>query len=252
LNVSHKKKVIMKKFKHKLEQTLVFLLPQSLYRGLGFIYEAMRQKKSFSQYGEDLIVKQYFDSIGLINGTYVDIGAYHPIGISNTHLLHKSGWTGYAVDIDKYKLSAFRLLRRGKCKVIFGAVTNEKTNGTEKINVYKFNRLWSEIDTLNLDTARKVASLRNFNFSKVEVPMLNVVKLFNDIGPVDLINIDIEGLDELVLLSINLEAIRPKVIIFEDNNFFGGSPKIQAYLRKNKYELLFKSAGSVGYHKEKN
>jgi len=145
-----------------------------------------------------------------MNGTYVDIGAYHPTGISNTHLLHKSGWTGSAVDIDKYKLSAFRLLRRGKCKVIFGAATNEKTNGSKKTNVYKFNRLWSEIDTLSFDKARKVALLRNFNFSKVEVPILNVVKLFNDIGPVNLINIDIEGLDELVLLSINLESIRPK------------------------------------------
>jgi len=29
------------KFKHQLEQALVFLLPQPLYRGLGFIYEAM-------------------------------------------------------------------------------------------------------------------------------------------------------------------------------------------------------------------
>lgn len=187
-----------------------------------------------------------------MNGTYVDIGAYHPTGISNTHLLHKSGWTGCAVDIDKYKLFAFMLLRRGKCKIIFGAVINEKTNGTKKTNVYKFNRLWSEIDTLSLDTARKAALLRNFNFSKLEVPMLNVVKLFNDIGPVDLINIDTEGLDELVLLSINLEAIRLKVIIFEDNNLFGGSPKIQTYLKKHNYELLFKSVGSVGYHKEKN
>ena len=46
-------------------------------------------------------------------GTFLDIGCYHPVGISNTFLLHKKGWQGVVVDIDDYKLKLFKK-RRGK------------------------------------------------------------------------------------------------------------------------------------------
>ena len=53
-----------RKFIHTLEQFLVKLLPKKVYRMLGFLYEFIKSKKSYSQYGEDLIINAYFQSIG--------------------------------------------------------------------------------------------------------------------------------------------------------------------------------------------
>jgi hypothetical protein len=34
---------------------------------------------SFSQFGEDLAIRQLAERFGLVKGVYVDVGAYHPI-----------------------------------------------------------------------------------------------------------------------------------------------------------------------------
>lgn len=238
-----------RKFIHSVERFLVNIFPPKVYRQIGFIYELFRSKKSYSQYGEDLIVNAYFQSIGVKNGTYIDIGGYHPVGISNTCLFHKAGWTGTVLDIDKFKLQAFRNIRGNRCITELGAVTNQKSDSSEKVSVYKFRRIWSEIDTLSLDAAEAMALQRGISFDRSEVPLLNVKDLFARLGQVDFISIDIEGLDELVLLDIDLDIAKPSVIVFEDNINFGGSEKIKKFLGDHGFELLFKSGGSVGYHK---
>ena len=49
--------------------------------------KSITSKSSFSQSGEDLIVKYLFDWRNQVNINYMDIGAYHPININNTYLL---------------------------------------------------------------------------------------------------------------------------------------------------------------------
>jgi len=49
-------------------------------------------KKTYSMYGEDLFIKEFFKKKQI--GFYVDVGCYHPIDGSNTYLLYKKGWKG--------------------------------------------------------------------------------------------------------------------------------------------------------------
>jgi FkbM family methyltransferase len=56
--------------------------------------------KSYSQCGEDLIVKYIFDVIGISNPSYLDIGAHHPFSLSNTALFYKMGSRGVNVEPD--------------------------------------------------------------------------------------------------------------------------------------------------------
>ena len=73
------------------------------------IYLSFLKHKSYSQYGEDLIIDSFFKHHAPIkSGNYLDIGCYHPVGISNTYLLHRRGWQGLVVDIDDYKLELFK------------------------------------------------------------------------------------------------------------------------------------------------
>ena len=62
-------------------------------------YRGFFVKKNYSKNKEDLYLKKIFKNKN--KGTYIDIGAYHPYRFSNTYLLHKKGWNGTNVDINK-------------------------------------------------------------------------------------------------------------------------------------------------------
>ena len=53
---------------------------------------------------------------------------------------------------------------------------------------------------------------------------------------IDFLNIDIEGVDHMVLASIDFKKFKPKVILFEDNENFGGSTGTISLLIKNGYK----------------
>ena len=94
------------------------------------------KQHSYAQDGEDIFIFKYFKYLKVVKGTYLDIGAFHPLWLSKTHLLHKMGWYGYAVDVSDEKLRWFRFLRGARCKTI-KAIISEKKNKT--LNLYSFN-----------------------------------------------------------------------------------------------------------------
>ena len=53
-------------------------------------------KKSWSQEGEDQILRRIFE--GQRIGFYVDVGAHHPKRFSNSYLFYKRGWHGINID----------------------------------------------------------------------------------------------------------------------------------------------------------
>jgi hypothetical protein len=64
---------------------------------------------SFSQFGEDLVL-QILLQPGR-EGTYVDVGANHPIKGSNTFRLYLRGWNGLAIDPNPSFASEFKKFR---------------------------------------------------------------------------------------------------------------------------------------------
>ena len=68
--------------------------------------------KTNSQSGQDKFVfKVLVEPENLLNGTFVDIGACHPMELSNTYSLEKLGWTGYLIERDPV---ACQMLRRAR------------------------------------------------------------------------------------------------------------------------------------------
>ncbi len=53
---------------------------------------------TYSQFGEDLIVRYLFDSLGIARPTYLDIGANHPKFSGNTFGFYKRGSRGVLVE----------------------------------------------------------------------------------------------------------------------------------------------------------
>jgi hypothetical protein len=75
-------------------------------------YISSYKKISYSQEGEDMILRQIFIKAKKINpGFYVDIGAHHPKRYSNTYFFYKQGWQGINVDAMPGSMSIFNKLR---------------------------------------------------------------------------------------------------------------------------------------------
>ena len=89
------------------------------------IYYEKYTKKSYSISNVDLIIDRMFASKD--NGIYIDIGCNHPIKYNNTYLLHKRGWSGINIDLDKKSIDEFKKFRPNDYN-INAAVSNKSKN----------------------------------------------------------------------------------------------------------------------------
>ena len=235
--------------RHRVEAALVRRVPRGASRALGGVYGfALRGRRSYSQFGEDLVIASFFDVLGRKEGTYVDIGAFHPKWLSNTHLLAKRGWSGVVVDIDAEKVRLSERVRK-RCIGITAAVAPAGSDAV--LPIYKFERLWSEIDTLSEADAERYRESMGIGFVEEKVATVGVndvlAKAVAEFGDVHLLNIDVEGVDELILGEIDFATYPVDVVCFEDNERFGGSEASVSLLTSNGYRHVATGGGSHIY-----
>ena len=216
---------------------LYFIFPKILFDFLSFVTGYKYFKISFSQSGEDLILLKYLNHKKIENGKYLDIGAFHPRWASNTHLLHQRGFSGYCMDLDEKRLRWFRFARGNKIKTICGAVSNSYE---EFIKVYKFKRKspFSLIDTTSLEHAEYFKAKGKSKYEVINVKNFHINDIFNKVGKIDVLNMDIEGKDFEVIKSSNLEIVNPKIILIEDNSGYFPSNELLDFFSKNQYFLI--------------
>ena len=74
--------------------------------------ESQLSKTSFSWEGEDVLaIKLFSDRIGQTCGCFVDIGAHHPLALSNTYAFYKRGWRGVNIEATPGSMEPFRKYR---------------------------------------------------------------------------------------------------------------------------------------------
>ncbi len=214
---------------------IYFFIPKILSDYISYLLGFKHFKISYSQSGEDLILLKYLKYKKIEKGKYLDIGAFHPRWASNTHLLHKIGFTGYCVDLDEERLRWFRFARGKKIKTIVGAVSNLND---EYIKIYKFKRKspFSLIDTTSLDHAKYFSSKMSNEYEEKIVKNHHINNIFTEVGKVNVLNIDIEGKDIDVIKSSDLKIIDPEIILIEDNSgYFPSKDLINFFSNKNYY-----------------
>jgi len=203
--------------------------------------------KSYSQFGEDLVIKNFFEEFDSVEKKYLDIGCYHPKMISNTYLLYKSGWKGTVVDTLDRKLKLFDKRRKGTVKTINKAVvSNEEEN--KFIEFYFFEQPFSAVDTSSKEFAESMRTPKN-NFIARNIECIKINDLLSSEN-FDFVNIDIEGMDEIILSSVDFSKIhKPKLICFEkDKPFQNVDSNAIIKLKQNGYKHLFTSRLTVGYY----
>tara|TARA_B100000965_G_C19380004_1_gene664188 strand:- start:93 stop:779 length:687 start_codon:yes stop_codon:yes gene_type:complete len=218
-----------------------FFYKPYLYFRIIWLEKFFLKKKSYSQCGEDVFIKNFFKNKN--HGTYLDIGAFNPIKFSNTLLLYQNGWKGTNIDLNQTSIDLFNIFRP-RDKNICAAISNKEER--VKVNI---ENIFSPLNTISLEQSKKL----NQNSIKKNLYHVKTKKINKIIkNKFDFLNIDIEGFDYKVLKSIKLHFYKPKLICIEilDKNKI---KPVTKFLKKYDYMFIKKIGPSYFFrNKDKN
>lgn len=184
---------------------------------------------SFSQFGEDLLLRNLFPHS---KGFYVDAGAYDPFQFSNTAIFHAAGWTGVNIDASESAITRFNRLRPRDRNVHAALSDMEEDVEFEMFDAGVFSRI-SACDAVQPEVGAAP-------YRKVKMHTRRLGDVLRDLGvsqPIDFLSVDCEGHDLRVLQSNAWTAYRPKAVVVEDYDRTGVSPIVR-YLASLGYEPL--------------
>jgi FkbM family methyltransferase len=173
-------------------------------------------KKSYSQSGEDLIAKYIFGVLGIDRPSYMDIGAHHPLYLSNSALFYESGSRGINIEPDPTLIKAFVAQRPEDVNLNIGIADKKSV-----LDFYIIND--PVLNTFSRGEAEKYCKEGDYHIigqRKVSVDTVGSVLKDHRQGKFpDFLTIDAEGIDEIVLRSIDFDDNFPIVICVETISF---------------------------------
>lgn len=174
------------------------------------------EKLSFSQSGEDLIVRFIFEAIGVKKPTYLDIGAHHPFALSNTAHFYCGGSHGINIEPDPDLYVKLKNSRRRDINLNVG-IDSQHGIATMYLMSPPSLNTFSEKQVANLVSGGQ-AQLRG----KISVPLETVHGVLEDHWNgdfPDFLSLDTEDMDLTILQSIDYSQMQPSVICVETISF---------------------------------
>ena len=201
----------------------------------------------FSQLGEQMVLINIIGRISSVHQlatNYLDIGGFHPICVSNTFRLYsKHGWSGVIVEPNPNKLSDWHQTRPND-KLICAALVPDGWN----IETVEMSC------TSQMDSRESISKAINRN-SRLQVqkesselitylaPAIKFQALIDQCKKFDLLptlmNIDIEGLEEEIIIGSKVASFKIPVLCIEHFlNEFTDELSIFAYSKSNLVKYL--------------
>lgn len=188
---------------------------------------------SFSQAGEDMLLRGIFRYVN--NGFFVDIGAYDPVIGSNTFFFYKlRNWTGINIEPNPVNFALFEKHRKKDINLNIGISEKE-----QQLDYYMFDNLpamntFSKEFLIESNLEPYVSEVKKIKTNSLK----NILGQYNPSNrPIDIMNIDVEGMDLQVLNSNDWEKYIPKCIVIEvdKDKIFNG--EIHEFLVAKGYSL---------------
>lgn len=232
-----------------MRDLLKTVLPEDTYARVRDLYKehiTEYKRDIYSEFGEDFVaaVLLGFKKEGL----YVDIGAFRPKELSVTYYFYKKlGWSGITIEPNPAASEKFATQRPRDTFV------NQGVSDTESIlNYYEFKD-----PTLNSFSEQVFKNNEATFVRKQEIKVSPLAKILEEHIPkgkeIDLMNIDVEGLDKEVLRSNDWERFAPRVLVIEDHLFDPEHPlesEIVQFLKSKNYRLKANCLISLVFLKE--
>jgi FkbM family methyltransferase len=177
------------------------------------VHGSKEYKISYSQCGEDIIVDFILESCFRIgNPTYLDIGAYHPMVLSNTAFFYRKGSRGVCIEPDPMLHEKLMQERPGDVCLNVGI-------GVEMGEGMDFYIMSAKtLNTFSKMEAERFQSYGNNKIEKViQVPMMpinDVVEKYFHSCP-NFVSLDVESLDLEIIGTWDFSRYRPEVFCIE-------------------------------------
>jgi FkbM family methyltransferase len=199
---------------------------------------------AYSQEGEDLLLGKLFGSKK--EGFFVDVGAHHPKLYSNTYYFYKKGWRGINIDPLPGIMDKFKEFRNEDMNLEMGI-----SDQPGKLIYYLFEE--PALNTFSKEVAdMRLAKGHSKLVSTKEIEVRKLENVLDEYLPkdtqIDLMSIDVEGLDYQVLVSNNWDKYRPKVLIAECLNLSIEDilrSDVYKFMKEKNYIFFSKTVGSV-------
>lgn len=174
------------------------------------------EQLSTAQMGDDIILSIVFKYLGipLQQVVYLDIGANHPIECSNTYYFYKAGAKGVLVEANPKLIPMLKLFRSGD--VILNRCVAYKSG--EKVDFFDLTSIGIGLSTSSPQFRDNLLTMypeaRESTIKVESISVMDLASQYFDKAPT-LLSIDIEGMEEEILSSIDFKICRPTVIVCE-------------------------------------
>ena len=199
--------------------------------------ELMPEQASYSQWGEDILVFQFFGN--RLDGVFFEAGAHHPTAISQTYLLELKGWSGVLVEaLADNKPEFIRL--RPRSKLVEKALGGPEHRG----------QLLDFSIPPDGNTAKASLSIcsdyqqRPELTQKVEVTTITDVLDAAGIKRLDYLSLDIEGNELAAFKGLDFKRWQPRLILVEDHLY---NLKLHRFLQSKHYRLVYRTGSNNWY-----
>lgn len=199
----------------------------------------IHMKRSYSQTGEDSVLKQLIGNSK--EGFYIDVGCGHPVDGSNTYLFNRLGWRGLAIDANP-KFSLIWKFIRPRDRFVNCAIKID-VEGDSIRSLYNF---YADVySTFDYERAMSLIAggLELASVDKIPSKELgDLVRSFSadfKVDKIQFLSIDVEGCELEVLRLYPFELFNPEFVCIEELR----SPIIQTsavreYLAKQGFSLI--------------
>ena len=177
---------------------------------------------SYTQNLEDYHLSLAF--AGQATGTYIDVGAGHPVADNVSFWFYERGWSGVVVE-PQPELTALYKQLRPRDRVVRGLVGRQEG----ETDFYLVDRLHGFSTTVqhHADKARAFG----VDYQTLRLPVTSLARLCETHGlhAVDFLKVDVEGGEADVLLGGDWRRFRPKAIVIEAVAPGSGEPAWQEW-----------------------
>jgi len=217
------------------------------------IPKSTKNNNFYSQYLEDYILSILFK--GVKKGHYIDVGANDPDHDSVTKYFYLKGWRG--INIEPIHKQYLKLMTYRPEDQNFNIGIAEQSKNLLLSVIYRNDK---DIDNDGLSTfdpaVLKQAIQDGLSYKSVTVSVkpLNEILQAHPLQPIHFIKIDVEGMEDEVLKSIDLTKYRPWAFIIEatePRTFIRSDEKWKNTLLQNNYiEVMFDGLNAYYIAKE--
>ena len=208
----------------------------------------------YGQKLEDKVAYEFFQRFpeGQLRRTYIDIGAYDGLHLSNSRLFEELGWSGICVEANP---EAFQVLQKSRSCLCLNLACSDRDAELEF-----FAQPGRPMGTTNLSAIEHLKTGWHFKPGErelVKATTVNQILLEHNMPEVDFASIDVDGAELSVLRGFDLTRANVKLICIETNLKAvrrGKWPRervleIDALIRNHGYQLmLIRGANSFYAH----